>query len=204
MKATTMNRTKIAALRLAAVAALALASAGCVSLGAKPPPVLLNLTSAKSAAAGSALTSRAGDALVVFDPDTDQRLAAMRVPVQVDDATVAYLKDAVWVERPARLFGSLLAETLRASGRRLVLSASETESPGAERLSGRLLDMGYDARQQAVIVRFDAILTSREGTIRTQRFESVVSGVEAKAEAVAPALNEAANDVAAQVAAWVG
>jgi cholesterol transport system auxiliary component len=123
--------------------------------------------------------------------------------VQVDAANVAYLQNALWVERPARLFSGLLAETLRARGGRLVFLESEANTPGAVRLSGRLLEMGYDARDQAVMVRFDAI-RSKGGEIATRRFEHVVSGIAAKPEAVGPALNEAANAVAAEVAEWVG
>ena len=180
------------------------ALAGCVSLGSKAPGHLFSLMPARSAPAGAAVTGRGADALIVADPETDKRLAVLRIPVQVSDSSVAYLKDAAWIERPSRQFGSLLAETLRASGKRLVLAEDEATAPGSARLSGRLLDMGYDARQSAVVVRFDAIVSNRDGTMRTQRFESVVSGVEPDADAVGPALNEAANDVAGQVADWVG
>ena len=55
-----------------------------------------------------------------------------------------------------------------------------------------------------VIVRFDAMLRLPDGTVRTRRFESEVTGVAADATLVGPALNRAANDVAAQVADWVG
>lgn len=189
--------TKTATALLAAVLL-----SGCVSLGPKVPDTLLNLTPARTAAAGASASGSYSSAIVVLEPEAEARLAVTRVPVQIDDANVAYLKKAMWVERPARLFQRLLAESIRAGGKRLVVE----NDPGSSglRLSGRLLDMGYDARTSSVVVRFDAIKEMSGGKVETRRFESVVSGIEAKAEAVGPALNQAANDVAAQVADWVG
>jgi cholesterol transport system auxiliary component len=124
--------------------------------------------------------------------------------VQVSDSDLAYLKDAIWVEKPARLFQRLLAETIRSGGTRLVVAEGDLGYTAATKLSGRLLDMGYDAASGSVVVRYDAVLATADGKVRSRRFENRVSGVEAKAEAVGPALNEAANAVAGDVAAWVG
>lgn len=188
---------------VAPLAALSLLG-GCVSFGGKVPEQLISLTPASSAPAGATASGKLGEALVVRDPEVDRRLDVQRVAVQIDASRVAYLKDATWVERPGRQFRRLLAETLRAKGGRLVLEGSETDAIGKAVLSGRLLDMGYDARSQSVVVRFDALRDDGKGEVQTRRFEAVVPGVAAKASAVAPALNQAANDVAAQVADWVG
>ncbi|HEX4847849.1 MAG TPA: ABC-type transport auxiliary lipoprotein family protein [Novosphingobium sp.] len=194
-------------LRTAALAALPLALSACVSLGGgggKPPASLLTLTPAESAPAGSAASASAAETLMVLEPETDQSLAVLRVPVQVDDANIAYLQGAVWVERPSRLFRALLAETLRAKTGRLVLEDSQATVPASgTRLSGRLIAFGYDARSGSVVVRYDAIRTGPKGEVQTKRFESVVPGVAPTAAAVGPALNKAANDVAGQVAAWM-
>ncbi|MCB2078593.1 MAG: membrane integrity-associated transporter subunit PqiC [Novosphingobium sp.] len=187
-----------------AIAAV-LALAGCVSIGSgKVPEQLINLTPDRAAPAGEMASGTMRDALVVLDPDTSRRLDVQRVPVQVDDSSVAYLKDATWVERPARQFRRLLAETIRARGKRLVVEGDDAELSGSTTLSGRLLDMGYDARTQAVVLRFDAIYEDKDGKVRTRRFESEVVGVTAEAGPVGRALNEAANKVAAEVADWVG
>lgn len=177
---------------------------GCVSLGGKPPKQLIGLTPATTAPAGELPGTTMGDAIVVLDPEAERRLDVQRVPVQVDDATIAYLKDATWVERPARQFRRLLAETIRAKGKRLVVEAGDASELGKTTLGGRLLDMGYDARSQSVVVRFDAMRTEVGGAVMSRRFEATVSGVSPKTESVAPALNKAANEVAAQVADWVG
>ena len=190
-------------IKSSAVLALALALAGCLSFGAKPPPTLLTLTAATAIPAGTVTSGDPKTAIMVMEPETDQRLAVVRVPVQIDDTNVAYVKGAAWVERPARLFRALLAETLRSKTGALVLEDSQAAANVGIRISGRLIDMGYDARTSSVVVRFEAIRSSTSGTVMIKRFESVVPGVQAKPEFIGPALNQAANDVAAQVAAWI-
>lgn len=177
--------------------------AGCISLGKKAPDTVIGLTAETTAPAGALGKGALADALVVLDPDTDRRLDVQRVPVQVDASTIAYLKNTAWVERPARQFRRLLAETVRAKSGRLVIEGNDVEVGGREVLSGRLIDMGYDARSGSVVARFDALLESADGAVRSRRFEAVVPGVAPKAKAVAPALNQAANDLAAQVAQWL-
>ena len=70
-------------------------------------------TPAATATTGSSTSGNFNDAIAVLDPGTPRELDVQRIPVQVNDTQIAYLKDAMWVERPARLFRSLLAETLR-------------------------------------------------------------------------------------------
>ena len=188
----------------AAVLAFTIAATltGCVSFGPKVPDTLLDLTPVNPVPAGTTTSGSYSGAILVLEPSAEQRLAVTRVPVQIDDANVAYIKKTMWVERPSRLFQRLIAETIRAKGSRLVV---ETD-PGSSglRLSGRLLDMGYDARSQSVVVRYDAVKERGGGKVETRRFESIVPGVTAESASVGPALNKAANEVAAQVADWVG
>lgn len=194
-----------AALPLTLVTALSTVLSGCVSFGAKPPPTLITLTARESAPAGALSGGSPASALLVLDPEVDRRIDVLRVAVQIDPANVAYLKNAQWVERPARQFRRLLAETLRARGKRLIAEGGEEAATGAATLSGRLIDAGYDARSSSVVVRFDAMRQDGPGTaVSVRRFEATVPGVAAKPEHIAPALNKAANDVAKQVADWVG
>ncbi|MFT4054537.1 MAG: ABC-type transport auxiliary lipoprotein family protein [Novosphingobium sp.] len=187
---------------MAAAAALTLSA--CVSFGTKPPDELLKLTAQDSAPAGATASGQLSDAIVVLDPESDRGLDVLRVPVTVDTSSVAYLKDALWVEKPTRQFRSLLAETLRARTGQLVVEGGDFEVTGKTLIGGRLLQMGYDAQRSAVVVRFDAVRSERgTGPLQTKRFEAVVNGVEAKAKPVGAALNQAANDVARQVADWV-
>ena len=184
-------------------AVLALALTGCISLSPDPPESLLTLTPVRSAPAGATLAGEAATALAVIEPSTDQRLNVVRVPVQTSDSTVAYLQDAVWVEKPTRLFQRLLSETIRAGGTRLVVGEGDFGYAAATKLSGRLLDMGFDASSGSVVVRFDAVLQTPDGKVQTKRFENRVTGVAPDAASVGPALNQAANAVAGEVADWV-
>jgi cholesterol transport system auxiliary component len=189
--------------RKAAPLAVALLLAGCINVGTKPPKELIELTPNAIAPAGDLGTGSTAPALVVLEPETERELDMLRVPVKISPSGLAYLKGAVWVEKPSRQFRTLLAETIRAKGNRLVfegVAATERDRPV---LSGRLTAMGYDAASSSVTVRFDAQLAGPGNALKVRRFEASVSGVAADADAVAPALNRAANDVATQVASWV-
>ena len=194
----------IKALRPTILAAiLAVPLAGCLSLGGDPPASLLTLTSASPIPAGASTAGPASSALAVLEPATEQRLNVTRVPVQTSDSSLAYLKDAVWVEKPARLFQNLVAETIRAKGNRLVVREGDLGYNAVTTLSGRLVDMGYDVGTGSVVVRYDGVLQRPDGQIQTRRFESRVPSA-ADAVSVGPALNQAANQVAGEVADWVG
>lgn len=193
-------------MRKALIAPLLLIPAlgGCINLGlgtAKTPPSLMTLTADSRPVDGSSISGPADSALSVLEPETEAKLAVLRVPVTIDASHVAYLKQAQWVERPARLFQHVLAETLRARGKHLVVEGDRaTHGPV---LSGHLLDFGYDAPTGAVVVRFDAIRHGPDGTTQTRRFEAGIDHVRADAGQVGPALNQAANQVAKAVADWL-
>ncbi len=181
-----------------------LALPGCISLGGPPPESLLTLSpSARAPAGAGAAAGPAIPVIAVQTIDTPAKLDVLRVPVAVSDTELAYLQDAFWVEKPARLFRSLLGETLRARGGALVLANDETVALPTVSLRGSLIDMGYDARTSAVVVRFDAIRIDDAGATSTRRFEARETGVPADARAVGAALNRAANTVAGEVADWV-
>nr|WP_209348545.1 ABC-type transport auxiliary lipoprotein family protein [Pontixanthobacter sp. CEM42] len=183
---------------------LAIALSGCISLGSEPPPSLLTLTPETAVPAGAGATGTAETAIKIIEPEAPQRIAVNRVPVQVTDTEIAYLKDATWVERPTRLFRRLLAETIRSRGERLVIDGDDPGIVASAQLRGTLRNFGYDARSSSVVVRYDAIRAAADGGIETKRFESVQSGVPAEASEVGDALNRGANDVARQVAEWIG
>ena len=184
----------------------ALAMPGCVSLGGggDPPDQLLTLSASAMAPAGAGQQGTMANALAVAEPSVPQHLANTRVPVRVNGTSLAYLKDAIWVERPSRLFQQVVAETIRAGGTRLVVSGGDLDYAAETQLTGELAAMDYDASARSVVVRYDAVLRLPGGEVRTRRFEARVSGVAPEALSVAPALNRAANEVAAQVADWVG
>ncbi|MEO9463669.1 MAG: ABC-type transport auxiliary lipoprotein family protein [Marinomonas sp.] len=175
---------------------------GCVSLGAEPPASLLNLTATDKAPVGTQRSGVRGKALAVMIPSVPAKIDVIRVPVQVSETEIAYIKDAVWVEKPARLFQRLMAETLRARSQRLIVEA-DVSAGGSPRLQGTLREFGYDAMSGSVVVRFDAERMNAQGNVETRRFEASEAGVIPKAGNVGAALNRTANDVAGQVADWV-
>ncbi|MFN3818366.1 ABC-type transport auxiliary lipoprotein family protein [Blastomonas sp.] len=187
---------------LAAGATVLLLSA-CVSFGDKAPPQLLTLTSDAAPAAGSMAQASVTEAIIVDVPTVERTLDQVRVPVQVSDSAIAYVQDAVWADKPARLFRGVLAETLAARSGRLVLDQVETGSERGAMLSGQLQRFGYDEAARSVIVRYDAVIRSPGSPLRKQRFEASVPVATVDAVSVGAALNQAANTVAVQVADWV-
>lgn len=177
---------------------------GCVSLGGNERPErLLTLTPTNMTSEGALVRVQRGEAFIVYEPTVPAELDVLRVPVRVNDSNIAYLKDAIWVERPAKLFGRLLAETIRAQGQRVVLSPGITAVGGGPRLHGNLLQFGYDAEQAAVVITYDAMLVKKNGEIEQRRFESTILDIEADVGLVGPILNETANDIALKVALWI-
>ena len=192
--------------RGAFAAAGALALSACVSLGEDPPDSLLTLTPATTAAKGSVATASTSDssrAIAVLPIDTPAKLDVNRVPVAMSDTQVAYLQDAVWIEKPARLFRRLLGETMRANTNTLVIDNDETPLLAAQTLRGTLREMGYDAATSTVVVQYDALRTNIDGTVTSRRFEARESGVLPDAVSVGPAINRTANTVAAEVSQWM-
>ena len=192
------------ALRSAVAAAALLGLSGCLSLGGKTPDSLITLTPSATAPAGSTATGNAATALVLSEFDAPQKLDVTRVPVQVTDSEIAYVKDAVWNEKPARLLRRLIAETIRARSGRLVVDGDDAGALAEARLSGALREFGYDARTGEVVLVLDAAKAGAGSSVTTRRFEARVPGVAPEAGPVGVALNQAANQVAGEVAAWVG
>ena len=194
------------AARLAGIAFASLALAGCISFGSEPPERLLTLSPTAAAPEGAgaiAGTAAAGQAIAVMTPEAPAKLDVTRVPVQVSETELAYLQDAFWVEKPARLFRRLLGETLRVRGAGLVLDNDDSPTVATRYLRGTLSEMTYDAPSASVVVRFDAMRTEPGGAVVSRRFEARESGVAPEAAMVGPALNRAANQVAGEVAAWM-
>lgn len=191
-------------LRPALAAALLLALSGCLGLGGKTPDSLITLTPGATAPAGSGASGTAATAIAMSDFEAPAKLDVTRVPVQVTDSEIAYVKDAVWNEKPARLLRRLIAETIRARSNRLVVDGDDPGALAGTRVSGTLREFGYDARTGEVVLVLDAARVGAGTSVTTRRFEARVPGVTAAAGPVGVALNQAANTVADEVAAWVG
>lgn len=192
-------------MRLAAGLGLPLALAACISFGAEPPPSLLTLNPDAAVPVDQLQNSGQARTITVTVPTTPAALAQARVPVQATPTTIAYVKDAVWAEPPARLFARLVADTLTARTGRVVLSLAQANTDPGARLGGELRNFGLDATARVAVVTFDATLIRIDATtVEKRRFEARVPVATIDAVAAGPALNQAANQVAAQVADWVG
>jgi cholesterol transport system auxiliary component len=183
---------------------LALALSGCISLGGEPPESLLTLTPATRAPAGPGVAGGADRPVIAVLPfDTPAKLDVLRVPVAVSDTELAYLQEAYWVEKPARLFRQLVGETIRARGAAMVVDGNDIATTPTVTVQGTLTEMGYDAASGSAVVRFDAVRTGKDGAVITRRFEASEAGVTPDARSVGAGLNAAANTIAAEVAEWV-
>lgn len=187
-------------------AALAVTLSGCIGLGGKTPPFLLTLDPDTAPQAGAARTAAEAATLTILIPTAPQKLRTTRIPVQQDDASVTYVKDAQWVEAPSRLFQRLVSETVAARTARVVLDEGQYLTAPGEQLAGQLMEFGVDARSNEAVVVFQAMLVSAGGKTVTQRRFEVREPIGGKVEAkpVGEALTRAANKVAADVTGWLG
>lgn len=199
-----MTPTSLRAPLLSAVLAISLS--GCIGLGGKPPPFLLTLDADAAPESGTARTAAEAATLTILIPTAPQKLRTTRIPVQQDGSSVAYVKDAQWVEAPARLFQRLVSETVAARTPRVVLDEGQYLTAPGEQLAGQLMDFGVDARTNEAVVVYQAMLVSAGGkTVTQRRFEvrePIVGKIEAKP--VGDALRAAANKVAAELTEWLG
>lgn len=190
--------------KLAILALLPLSA--CIRLGAEPPPSLLTLTASQAVPVGTAQNSGAAKSILIMVPTVPQELAVTRVPVRSTDTTLAYVKDAQWVEQPGRLFARLLSDTVTTRTGRVVLSLRQASVDPSAQLSGELRAFGMDATRNEAVVTYDAALirVNRPDAVEKRRFEARVPVTAITNVTAGPAINQAANQVAIEVADWVG
>lgn len=177
----------------------------CISLVGKPPAMLLTLASSAAPAIGTILDSRTAKTITLQVPSVPAAISGPRVPVMTGATTIAYVKDAVWSEPPARLFARLVADTVAAGTGRVVLSNQQSFADPGARLSGELRAFGIDAATSQAVVTFEGTLVrDGEKTFEKRRFEAREPIGAITPASAGASLNRAANRVAADVAEWVG
>jgi cholesterol transport system auxiliary component len=191
--------------RLLLPAPALLALSACLG-GGSAPDQLYTLTSAEVRPAATPRTAGQGEAITVTVPTLPQALRTTRIPVYVNDTTIQYITEAVWVENPGALFARVLGETIAARTGRVVLDPSQYSHDPGTRITGTLVKFGLDPTQMQVVVVYDAAMArgGPTGGVVTNRFEARVPVTDATPAVVAPALNQAANQLAGEVAAWIG
>ena len=183
-----------------------LALSACVNLGGgKPPQQLLTLTSVASLAPDAGQTVKGAAAITIAIPTVPQAIATTRVAVSDGPVAIAYVKDAIWVEPPARLFQRVVSETVAARTGRVVLDPRVfTVEPGII-VQGQLKAFGIDARKQEAVIIYDAMIQRERGkSVETRRFEVREPVSSITPAPVGTALNAATNEVAARIADWIG
>lgn len=188
--------------------ALAAALGGCslgglLGGGSKPVTTLVTLTPEAAEPGQIARTAAAGQAVTIATPTVARELSTVRVPVQVSPSDVQYVANLQLVDSPAKLFGNLVAETVRRTTNRVVLDPNQTGFDPGLLVNGELQRFGYDASTGQVIVTYDGSLSAAGGRVETRRF-TATAPADGTAATVGPALNRAANQVALDVAKWVG
>jgi cholesterol transport system auxiliary component len=190
---------------LSATALLALAACGpLVQIGgnATPPDALLTLRAGEVPAGAVDVDPAA--TLSIALPSVPGTLQTLRLPVTTADTEVQYLKAANWAEQPSKLFQRLLGDVAAARGI-AVIDSRQSDVTGARKLTGTLREFGLDVRAAPVVrVRYEAMLTSRDGRLLAmRRFEASEAVAAQTPSEVGAALNVAANKVAGEVAGWV-
>jgi cholesterol transport system auxiliary component len=186
------------------LATTALALTACVKLGGKAPAMLLNLTSASTLTANEPRVAKSGETITIAVPMVPQAIATNRVAVSDGPVAIAYVKDAAWVEPPARLFQRLLSETVAAKTGKVVLDPRQFALEPGIQLTGQLKSFGIDAQTNQAVVIYDAALSRDRGKrVETRRFEARTGVGAIMAMEAGTALNSAANKVAGDVATWI-
>jgi len=196
-------------LTIGTAVALASALGGCslggmLGGGGKPPTTLVTLTPVAAEPAQIARTAAAGQAVTIATPTTARELSTVRVPVQITPTDIQYVSNLQLSDTPAKLFGNLMAETVRRTTNRVVLDPGQTSLDPGLLVSGELRRFGYDAATGQVVVTYDAALATAGGNqVQTRRF-TASAPADGTGPSVGPALNHAANQVALDVAKWIG
>jgi cholesterol transport system auxiliary component len=144
--------------------------------------------------------------LVVEPPLAAAALRTLRIPVVTSDTSLAWLKDAQWLEAPARQFQGLLLAALGAQPGIAAVDARLHDGAGARRLGGSLDALGVDARtpgRQLATVRFTAVLSGARGTLLgTAAFEASRPVDASDPDSVVRGLSAAAREAAEAAARW--
>lgn len=187
-----------------ASAASACSIGGLLGGGAKAPTTLQTLTTEAADPGTIARTAAAGQAVTIAVPTVPKELQTVRVPVQLSPTDVQYVTNLQWVDTPDRLFQHLVAETVRRTTNRVVLSPEQSGFDPGLVLNGQLDRFGYDAQTGQVVVVYDGALSTASGNqVETRRF-TASAPADGTGPSVGPALNRAANQVATDIANWIG
>jgi len=196
-----------APLRLAAVAAAALALSACVSLLPKTKPA--HLYRFGQPVAAETLASPTGLVGVFRTGASFQRESAGDRLLTLTNGKVAYVADTRWVAPAAILWDEAVVAAFDADPGhvRLIARGEPAAAPYVLRLDVRNFEAHYDRGPKApptVVVRVRAAVTSTtdRGLVGEKLFEKRVTASGNRVTAIVPAYDRAVAEVLAEVVAW--
>lgn len=196
-----------APLRLAAVAAAALALSGCISLLPKTKPSHLYRFGQP---AGSQATTAAPGQIGVFRTNaTFQREAAGDGILTITDGRAAYISETRWVAPAAVLWDEAVLAAFDADPGpvRLISRGEPATAAYVLRLDVRNFEARYDHGAKAaptVVVRVRAAMTrgTDRSTVAERIFEKQVTASDNRVGAIVPAYDKAVAEVLKEIVAW--
>jgi cholesterol transport system auxiliary component len=197
-----------AALRLAAVGALAVALSGCISLLPKSKPAQL-YRFGQSAASAPVGTARTAETVRVFLANgTFQGEGGGDRLLTISGGKAAYVAQSRWVEPAGVLWNEAVSAAFDAdAGRvRLVSRGQQAKSSYALRLDVRNFEARYDAgpnNPPTVVVRLRAVMTTADLSSTVEKiFEARTKASDNRVGAIVSAYDKAVAEVLGELVGW--
>ncbi|MFI4964131.1 MAG: ABC-type transport auxiliary lipoprotein family protein [Caulobacterales bacterium] len=195
-----------ALLRLAALAACALALSGCISLLPKTKPAQLYRFGPEPAASQREAPPSPNAVAVFRTNGTFQGESADDRLLTVTGGKAAYIAQTRWVAPAAVLFDEAVSDAFDASPIRLIARGQQGRFSYALRLDVRNFEARYDAGPDAaptVVVRVHAALNkSDQSIVGEQIFEASVPAADNRVGAIVAAYDKALSEVLGKIVAW--
>lgn len=203
-----MNRKIASLLRAGALAALVLATTGCISLLPEPPdpPAVFPLL-AQDAGAAPAGRSTPAPSIAVMPVQAPSALSGPELAIAMSDGSLAYVRGAVWSQDAPDALRALLLGTFDRTG--LARAAStETGARADVLLSVDLVSFALSPSQRRTPARADIVVAARlldgrnRSVLAVRRFAASGPAESDGPAAAAAALGAVARTAAAEVTAW--
>jgi cholesterol transport system auxiliary component len=193
------------ALRLATLAACALALSGCISLLPKSKPAQLYRFGPEPAAAQTPAPSRSAVAVYRTNGSFQGESADDRM-LTITGGKAAYIAQSRWVAPAAVLFDEAVSQAFDASPIRLIARGQQGRYAYALRLDVRNFETRYDAGPDGpptVVVRVHAALNrADQSLVGEQMFEASAPAADNRVGAIVEAYNKALAAVLGKLVAW--
>jgi len=191
-------------LRLATVAACALALSGCISLLPKTKPAQLYRF---GPAPDSASAPARHNGVAVFRTNGSFQIEAADDRIlTITGGKAAYIAQSRWIAPADVLFSQTVGDAFDRSPVRLIARGQQGRFTYAMRIDVRKFETRYDSGPKAapvVVVRVHAALTrADQSSVGEQEFEARVPAADNRVSEIVGAYNRAVTDVVGKLVAW--